>query len=47
MSGLAPVTLSSSGAVASEVQPAANQATASTLMMNFMDCSDTSEVENA
>jgi hypothetical protein len=39
MSNFAPVTLSSSGAVASAVQPDANQAIAITLMMYFMVCS--------
>jgi hypothetical protein len=32
--------LSSSGALVSEAQPAVNQATASTLIISFMDCSD-------
>jgi len=39
MSRFAPVTLSSSGTVVSELQPDINQATATTLMMNFMDFS--------
>jgi hypothetical protein len=39
ISRFAPVTLSSSGAVVSEAQPHTNQATASTLIMIFMDCS--------
>jgi hypothetical protein len=39
MSRFAPITLSSSGTVVSEVQPDMNQATATTPMMKFMDCS--------
>ena len=37
MSSVAPIMLSSSGTVASEVQPDTNQPTATRLMMNFMD----------
>ena len=39
VSRFAPVTLSSSGAVASEAQPDTNQTTASTLTMIFIDFS--------
>ena len=39
VSRFVPVTLSSFGTVASEVQPHINQATATTPMMNFIDCS--------
>jgi hypothetical protein len=38
-SKFAPVALSSSGAALSEAQPETNQTTATTVMMNFMDCS--------
>jgi hypothetical protein len=39
MSRFAPVILSSFRAVASEVQPDTSQATATKLIINFMDCS--------
>jgi hypothetical protein len=39
MSSVAPIMLSSSRGVASEVQPDTNQPTATRLMMNFIDCS--------
>lgn len=42
----APVMLSSSGAVASVVQPEASQATRIVLMMNFMDCSAPRDLTN-
>jgi hypothetical protein len=39
VSTFAPVALSSSGGVVSEAQPETKQATTTTLMMSFMDCS--------
>jgi hypothetical protein len=46
-SKFAPVMLSSSGAVKSEVQPDINQATATKLMMNFIECSARPKWTNA
>jgi hypothetical protein len=46
VSRFAPDTLSSSGAVVSEAQPEASQATARTLIMVFMDCPAWLKVES-